>query len=429
MIPGDDVEATVRKHMAALRAALSPPRTLEREILQAVRTSEGRSTQPITRQLALASGVFVFLMAVVVGFTLLKTIHARVPISPPAPKPSGILPTATPTAEATPTQWPAAQVAFVSADVGVVSHDGLIERTEDGGRSWRTVRSAVFVRQLQHLDNGTFFAVTTTGLLVSHDAGATWGSINPRGDINAVDFISSIDGYAVSAGRLLRTSDGGATFTPLTTGTTAAAMAFIDSRRGWIAGGDGIAATTDGGQTWTRQAALPFAHAIGGDSGVDLNGIPSWTVSFADSLHGFVLFALPSTTMSQRPAYVFSTADGGAHWDLRSYEHFFPVPSPLPSTAGDFPADVVGTPAVTSSGLIEVLDSDLGGAQGIFLATSSDGGRSWTESRLPVPPHAIAVGGQIEVMGQRQWVIWTDGTQAHVLSSSDGGRTWVESRP
>jgi photosystem II stability/assembly factor-like uncharacterized protein len=74
-----------------------------------------------------------------------------------------------------------------------------------------------------------------------------------------------------------------------------------------------------------------------------------------------------------------------------------------------------------------VLDSDLAGGQGVFLATSTDAGRSWTESSLPSQPHAIAIGGQVQVMGEYRWVIWTDGIAAVMLISSDGGRTWKQS--
>lgn len=111
-------------------------------------------------------------------------------------------------------------VHFVDAHTGwVAGYAGHIERTDDGGRTWR-------VQRTEH-------AGEVLNAVVATDAQHAW---------------------AVGArGLILRTSDGGAQWTTIDAGLQEDfwAVAFGSATRGWIAGGRGLVLeTSDGGTSW-----------------------------------------------------------------------------------------------------------------------------------------------------------------------------------
>jgi len=120
-----------------------------------------------------------------------------------------------------------ASICFVSSERGwVAGYAGRIERTDDGGRTWKTQR----VERQGEVINSIFFIDERRG----------WAA----------------GGAASAGGLLLRTPDGGDTWEQIETDRveTFWAIRFSTADRGWAVGEDGIImATTDGGQTWAKQ--------------------------------------------------------------------------------------------------------------------------------------------------------------------------------
>jgi photosystem II stability/assembly factor-like uncharacterized protein len=116
-------------------------------------------------------------------------------------------------------------VHFVNLKIGwVAGHSGLIERTDDGGLSWKPQRSE---REGEML--------------------------------NSIFFIDERRGWvAGGSGLVFRTTDGGETWNKITTGRVEDlwAVRFSDLARGWIVGEDGlILSTADGGNNWVVQSS------------------------------------------------------------------------------------------------------------------------------------------------------------------------------
>jgi len=105
----------------------------------------------------------------------------------------------------------------------IAGHAGLIERTDDGGLSWKPQR------------------------------------IEREGEVlNSIFFIDERRGWvAGGSGLVFRTTDGGETWNKITTGRIEDlwAIRFSTPERGWVAGEDGlILATEDGGSNWVAQS-------------------------------------------------------------------------------------------------------------------------------------------------------------------------------
>jgi photosystem II stability/assembly factor-like uncharacterized protein len=116
-------------------------------------------------------------------------------------------------------------VHFVNLKIGwVAGHSGLIERTDDGGLSWKPQR-------------------------IEHE-----GEM-----LNSVFFIDERRGWvAGGSGLVFRTTDGGESWNKITTGRVEDlwAVRFSNPERGWIVGEDGlILSTADGGNNWVAQSS------------------------------------------------------------------------------------------------------------------------------------------------------------------------------
>jgi photosystem II stability/assembly factor-like uncharacterized protein len=146
----------------------------------------------------------------------------------------------------------------------IVGEDGLILKSDDGGKSWATQDSgnpnSLF--KIAVIDDQNAVAVGDNGAIVhTTDGGAHWQTIKCPKDVTLFDVF------------------------------------FTDPKNGWSVGEfSSIFKTTDGGQTWTL--------AYGGNTG-DFTVGPFLTVSFTDPMHGMVA-GLSGGTMI--------TSDGGKTW-------------------------------------------------------------------------------------------------------------------
>jgi photosystem II stability/assembly factor-like uncharacterized protein len=325
---------------------------------------------------------------------------------------------------------PFVRVAFANQQLGLIAYDGLIRRTTDAGGKWSTAYTGkVPVHQLQWVGADIAYALTYTNILESEDAGAGWQVVSSTSDISRIDFLDGSTGYAVKNGQLLFTNDSGRSFDVVTTPMPVQAVEFLSPAHGWVVGPTGIAATSDGGKSWVRQATFPYIGIyvqVGAGHAPDPKS-PAWnSVHFYDRLHGFVFYAIPETTMSERPSYVFYTADGGLNWRLQSAQDYAPELA-LPAAQGHTPSWVGGDLVVTSASSAQVLDSARGGEQPT-LAVTTDAGVTWTQCGLPEALHpGPIVDGAIAVVGEREWVIWLDFNRnlARLVMTTDAGSHWA----
>ena len=291
------------------------------------------------------------------------------------------------------------------------------------------------------------FSVGDAGtILATVDAGATWTSrvSGTRASLRAVDFVGALTGWAVGdAGTLARTSNGGGAWTVTSIGADDLLdVSFASATEGWAlgarrpvdAGGSYTTVlyrTEDGGAVWTVQQtwgaqqfrALGFADAsagwVAGDGGRILrttDGGASWTAQHTDA--GGDLCAV--SVLSASHAWVagdgiYETLDGGTTWvsratlDVRNNQ--------FTSIASD------GAVRVAATGWYS--PDDEGAARCGMIATSADGGVTWTShyegDYLDGIFLSLAFSSSSDVCAV--------GDTGAVVRSSDGGVTWTGRTP
>ncbi|MBI3654535.1 MAG: hypothetical protein HY231_26190 [Acidobacteria bacterium] len=147
--------------------------------------------------------------------------------------------------------------------VGDISPEGgPLLHTSDGGNSWQVIaRITEVFSSIQFINPTTGWMAGYAGRIErTDDGGRTWKTqrIEREGDVlNALFFIDSEHGWAVGGrGLVLRTTDGGTHWEPSPNPRVEDlwAVRFATPERGWAVGEDGlIVATTDGGATWVQQ--------------------------------------------------------------------------------------------------------------------------------------------------------------------------------
>jgi len=207
-------------------------------------------------------------------------------------------------------------VDFVDSEVGwIVGVDGLIFRTDDGGRSWRRQESGVTNRRLTHVqfldrDYGWITFLREAALLKTTDGGETWTKLpivvidDPDEDVDVDEGLSTIfmlnrlEGWAHGTDEvLLHTVDGGLSWENQVSGTDRRlyGVTFVDPLLGWIVGSD-IRKTTDGGRTWVFKQKPPNTlHEV----------------HFIDRLTGW--------SVGDKGAIMY-TVDGGETWSREAME-------------------------------------------------------------------------------------------------------------
>lgn len=237
-----------------------------------------------------------------------------------------------------------------------VGAKGIILRTNDSGSTWfslfERIPEASTLRGVFSFDQNTTVAVGTT-ILRSANAGKNWTLIaNPANEnvLRAVDFPDNVTGYAVGdSGIIVRSTDKGLTWARMQSpfSTDLLGVKFLDVQNGIVLGlNREIGITTDGGTSWFVQK-VPFTDCqINGVSYLSptsivltgarnaLSGVTfhssdrgkTWRenetsvstfnpigVSFADSLHGFMVGS-PGIGSNDQPVAAFTT-DGGNTWE------------------------------------------------------------------------------------------------------------------
>jgi photosystem II stability/assembly factor-like uncharacterized protein len=258
---------------------------------------------------------------------------------------------------------------------------GMIQVTDDGGRTWRVSRRGhVHVyevavsgsRDAWVLAGSCAMGTCAIDVLFSGDGGRTWSRRSTQ-DLKRVSFVSADEGWGVGDlfpigyQRLARTSDGGRTWqsraVPCPRDTSLAIdVSFVNPARGWLlctgegAGGNesrAIMETTDGGSTWSTVAVAALESPS--SSGFTSSGDPTGIFFLPDG-HGWMWVEGGGGGMEV-------TADGGRSWHLVGT-----VPNGSDQSMGSaqFLSDTMGFAVISN-----------GNDQANQLIETDDGGRTW----------------------------------------------------
>jgi photosystem II stability/assembly factor-like uncharacterized protein len=205
---------------------------------------------------------------------------------------------------------------FVGSRGYAVGGDGLVLRSDDGGRSWASAgyRTDAWLNELAVLSPDSLIVRSACRLRRSDDGGRTFRILRlpgyrteydcyPKPQLNGLEFPTPDVGYvSAQGGRLFRTEDGGRSFSlrgrvPGGFGQDpsggGAVMAFGDVHTGVAVLDRRIYRTTDGGRSWTTVAVV----------GQHLNDVTMVTPAVGYAVGGGGLLA--------------RTSDAGATWTER----------------------------------------------------------------------------------------------------------------
>jgi photosystem II stability/assembly factor-like uncharacterized protein len=177
--------------------------------------------------------------------------------------------------------------------------------------------------------------------------------------------------------------------------------------------------TADGARTWSLQATFDAAAAFGGR-------VFQGQLMFVDAQHGvFVPATQGGTGIPPAPLQLYTTADGGAHWQPVA----LPAPPGPPLTTDSAGLGRVqplpdGRLALTVAGHVQFgaglpLPTEPPGGYPAFTYVGTDGGTRWSDPR-PAPGGR----GRLQVTGDGRWW-WVDPSTATIWSSADDGARWT----
>lgn len=263
----------------------------------------------------------------------------------------------------------------------------------------------------------------------------TFATCDTQTGLVPVVMLSPTTGWAHGA---LRTTDGGLSWhdmspPSLPNSWNVSAECFLDSNRAWTtqavrtgtSAADHIVtfATTDGGRTWQQSAQVELGIRLCAHPGFGCAG--GWVephLHFIDARQGWLLVLLghnndQGSPVSQGPADLYTTADGGLHWTMVSRS------GSADGNAVDKPCQpiLLGVTFVSpTTGWGQTCSPD-----GPALLVTHDGGVTWKLQRLP---SALVNGCPCETplpvfFNDKQGLLLGDNV---LLATSDGGSTWVE---
>jgi hypothetical protein len=283
---------------------------------------------------------------------------------------------------------------------------------------------------------------TSIEIAVTSDGGSVW-SVKPlprlgdeyTGGSISIDFVNSLQGWVMvrltsnsnfSRGALFTTSDGGDTWSRLPAPPIGDPAKFITDKEGWLAGGpegNGLYATRDGGNSWKPVSVSPPEDGY-------KTSLPVYTLPIFQNSRDGVLQVTFTNTESPIIAF-YNTHDGGDTWQLMTFTNVSGRVDPgvrvapsiinstniitaVPNKAGITIVQEAGKQQKTilfsdkepdasvskvdfissTQGWILISAGNCAGfksqcTQETKLFTTSDGGQTLTEIKLPSPPTGL----------------------------------------
>jgi photosystem II stability/assembly factor-like uncharacterized protein len=222
-------------------------------------------------------------------------------------------------------------VHFITPLVGwIAGYAGRIDRTDDGGRSWRSQRREAgreILNAVWAVDDRHVWAVGASGLIVrTIDGGNTWALVPPpvRTDLWAVKFVSPLRGWiAGDSGVVLATRDGGSTWSVHRTPTKRALYGLVVAPPGTaVAVGDsGAIVRTDDGERWTEVDAGTSAslNAVAAADGTTFVAVGTHGAVLASSDAGRSWTSQPSLAPVKLTAVAMADARRGVAVGARGF--------------------------------------------------------------------------------------------------------------
>ncbi|MFI1104475.1 S8 family serine peptidase [Streptomyces melanogenes] len=313
-----------------------------------------------------------------------------------------------------------------------IPRTGSILRTEDGGRTWRTLNTpdTRITRLLTDEAGGTLVAVTATDLLISRDGGDTW-AVEPLGIPVDVVYDVAIGGDSLyfSAGKSLWKRDG------LSSGTLGKAAKVYEPTGGKVSVtvvadsrtvamyevGSGVVGSFDGGRTW----ATLDNHGYGG-TGLTLTGGDMY-IGYGKDIrvgrdHGRQWSTIPAVNKASTTSDFDRWADGSLTVSADAAGVYRGTPDGKDYRRLGVQGGTVNSLAVSGDQLLAA------GQQGTHRSPLPVAGAEWGttggEGRIGLSTRLLQTSAKdSRVVWRVRYGAWGD---FHLQRSGDAGATWQE---
>lgn len=340
--------------------------------------------------------------------------------------------------------------AFGSQDDPSLPHDNqFVLRSADGGATW-TLVTKVPSKRVVMVTGTRWLDFTAPGQpMESTNGGQQFHPFTSNFVADAPDdmqfvFADSQVGFAAGAGHLQRTTDGGLDWAhlappglgnvngyptpspaqspgPISMPTDAQISAPSPSVVWALVAGQYLFRSTDQGLTWQQENLPPRS--------------PFTDLSFVDESDGWVLVGGPGATQcSFGGATVWQTTDAGASWNMVTQVNAQAASGARIATGAIDLAQCKENLSFVDKqrGFIDAWDDN----SPPTIYRTSDGGVTWSSSRLADPPgfHTLGAGdalraGPVKAFGATLLVtasgMQPDGVHTYVFQSADGGASWT----
>jgi len=334
---------------------------------------------------------------------------------------------------------------YGSTDFWAVGSNGKIVRSNDGGNSWSSESSGVYLNHftgMQFNNKNVGWISGDDKILKTTDGGNNW-LISYRDSnlfIHSIYFLNDQFGWAISThygavdGRLLRTTNGGENwetiweYSPIYENK----MFFVNTLNGWMMFDNSLMRTTDGGFSWElinfskfddiwfidKDLGWGLSHTL---NGFDINGIVSKTtdggytwipvlqdsldllidIIFLDNNLGVAVGGDASRNYTGKNNFLI-TMDGGANWQKKSFD--------LKFHRIQFLNYSKAVATVVENGIDKII-------------LTKDAGISWEDQ-------FVFSYGDFDGLGRISFIDsttgWIGGTFSTLLKTTNGGVTFIE---